>query len=75
MDIDPDETTTHIKPDTINLQKRLHKKINIKDNPTENEMTNPTKKKIKCKLQKVDIDWLQDQSKKKKIKNPLQIPL
>ena len=36
MDIDPvetttedsDETTTHIKTDTIKLQKRLHKKIN-----------------------------------------------
>ena len=50
MDIDPvettteysDETTTHIKTDTINLQKRLHNKINIKDNPTENETTNPT---------------------------------
>ena len=40
MDIDPvetitedsDETTTHIKTDTINPQKRLHRKINIKDN-------------------------------------------
>ena len=53
MDIDPVETTTedsdkttiHIKTGTINLQKRLHKKINIKDNPTENETTNPTPKK------------------------------
>ena len=52
MDIDPVETitedsgeaTTHIKTDSINLQKRLHKRINIKDNPTENE-TNPTPKK------------------------------
>ena len=52
MDIDPvetttedsDETTTHIKTDNINLQKRLHKKINTKDNPTEQETTNPTKK-------------------------------
>ena len=26
MDIDPVETTTHIKTDTIKLQKRLHKK-------------------------------------------------
>ena len=26
MDIDPVETTTHIKTDSINLQKRLHKK-------------------------------------------------
>ena len=41
---DSDETTSHIKTDTINLQKRLHKKINIKDNPTENETTNPTPK-------------------------------
>ena len=38
---DSDETTTHIKTDTIKLQK----KINTKDNPTENETTNPTKKK------------------------------
>ena len=41
MDIDPvetttedsDETTTHIKTDTIKLQKRLHKKINTKSYP------------------------------------------
>ena len=53
MDIDPvetttedsDETTTHIKTDSINFQKRLHKKMNIKDNPTEKETTDPTKKK------------------------------
>ena len=32
-------------------------------------------KKMKCKLQKVDIDQLQDQRKKKKFKNQLQIPL
>ena len=52
MDIDPvetitedsDEETIHIKTDSINLQKRLHKKINIKDNPTEKETRNPTKK-------------------------------
>ena len=45
MDIeDSNETTTHIKADTIKLQKRL-KKINTKDDPTENETTNPTKKK------------------------------
>ena len=58
MDIDPvettiedsDETITHIKTDTIKLQKRLHKKINTKDNQTENE-TNPTKKKTKKKTQ------------------------
>ena len=51
MDIDPVETTTedynetmtHIKTDSINLQKRLNEK-NIKDNPTENETTNPTPK-------------------------------
>ena len=30
---------------------------------------------MKHKLQKVDIDQLQDQRKKKKIKNQLQIPL
>ena len=73
MDIDPvktttedsDETSTHIKTDSINIQKRLHKKINIKDNPTENETTNPTQK-MKQGLQKVDIDQLQDQRKKKK---------
>ena len=41
---DSDEATTHIKTDSVNLQKRLHKKINIKDNPTENETTNPTPK-------------------------------
>ena len=53
MDIDPvetitedsDEATTHIKTDSINLQKRHHKKINMKDSPTENETTNPTPKK------------------------------
>ena len=53
MDIDPVETitedsdkaTTHIKTDRTNLQKRHHKKKkNIKDNPTENETTNPTQK-------------------------------
>ena len=32
---DSDEATTHIKTDSINLQKRLYKKINIKDNLTE----------------------------------------
>ena len=32
-------------------------------------------KKMKHKLQKVDIDQLQDQRKKKKIKNQLQTPL
>ena len=55
MDIDPvetiidysDETTTYLKTDTIKLQKRLHKKINTKDSATENETTNPTKKKKK----------------------------
>ena len=41
---DSDEITTHIKTDTIKLQKRLNKKINTKDNPTENETTNSTKK-------------------------------
>ena len=47
MDIeDSNEATTHIKADSINLQKRLHKKINIKDNPTENETTNPTQKNV-----------------------------
>ena len=54
MDIDPvetitedsDEATTHIKTDSINLQKRLYKKINIKDNPTENETTNPNPKNV-----------------------------
>ena len=54
MDIDPvetltedtDEATTHIKADSINIQKRLHKKINVKDNPTENETTNPTQKNV-----------------------------
>ena len=65
---DPVETTAHIKMDTIKLQERLHKeKINTKDNPTENGTTNPTKKKKKKKkhkLQKVDIDQLQDQRKK-----------
>ena len=53
MGIDPvettiedfDETTNHIKTDTIKFQKTLHKKINTKDNPTEQETTNPTKKK------------------------------
>ena len=30
--------------------------------------------KMKHKLQKIDIDRLQDQRKKKKIKNQLQIP-
>ena len=43
MDIDPVETTIHIKTDSINLQKRFHKK-NIKNNLTENETTNPTPK-------------------------------
>ena len=43
------------------------KKINTKDNPTENETTNPSKK-MKHKLQKVDIDQLQDQREKKKSK-------
>ncbi len=56
---DSDETTTHIKTDSIKLQKTL----NTKDNPIENEITNPTKK-MKHKLQKVDIDQLQDQRKK-----------
>ena len=82
MDIDPiktitedsDEATTHIKTDSINLQKRLHKKINIKDNPTENETTNPTPPKMKHKLQKVDIDWLQDERKKKKNQKPAPNP-
>ena len=72
IDIDPvettiedsDETTNHIKTDTINRQKKLNKKINTKDNPTENE-TNPIKN-MKHKLQKVDIDQLQDQKKKGK---------
>ena len=32
-----DEATTHIKTDTIKLQKRLDKKINTEDNPTENK--------------------------------------
>ena len=43
---DSDEATTHIKTDSINLKKRLHKKKkkDIKDNPTENETTNPTPK-------------------------------
>ena len=53
MNIDPvettiknsDETTTHIKKDSIKLKKKLYKKINTKDNPTENETTNPTKKR------------------------------
>ena len=76
MDIDPVETITEDsdEADSINLQKRLHEKINIKDNPTENETTNPTQKMLH-KLQKVDIDQLQDQRKKEKIKNQLQIPL
>ena len=60
-----DETTIHIKTDSIKLQKRLYKKINTKDNPTKQETTNPPRK---------DIDRLQDQRKKKKIKNQLQIP-
>ena len=49
----------------------LIKNINTKDKPTENKTTNPTKKKMKHKLQKVDIDQLQDQRKNKKIKNQL----
>ena len=44
MDIDSDETTTQIKTDSISLQKRLHKKINIEDNLTDNETINPTPK-------------------------------
>ena len=78
MDIDPvetttensNETTTHIKTDTIKLQKRLHKKIDTKDNPTEQETTNPTKKmKPKLHLQKVDVN------QKEKNQKPTQIPL
>ena len=43
MDIeDPDETTTHIKIDTIKPPKETQQKENIKDNLTENEITNPT---------------------------------
>ena len=57
--IDSDETTTHIKTDAIKLQKRLNKNMNTKDNPTEHETTNPTKK-MKRKLQKVDRDQLQE---------------
>ena len=55
---DSDET------DTIKLQKRLNKKINTKDNPTVKEKQILPKKKMKHKLQKVDIDQLQDQRKK-----------
>ena len=59
-------TTIHMKTETIKLQKRLNEKINTRDNPTENETTNPTKKKRKHKLQKVDIDQLQDKRKRSK---------
>ena len=63
MDIeDPVETTIHIKTDTIKLQKRLNEKINTKD------------RKMKHKLQKVDIDQLQDQRKKKRIKKQFPPP-
>ena len=66
MDIeDSDKIATHIKTDTIKLQKRLNKKINTKYNPTENEITNPTKV-IKHKLQNVDINQLQEQRKNQK---------
>ena len=33
IDIDPVETTTHIKTNTINLQKRLHKKNKYQKQP------------------------------------------
>ena len=81
MDIDPvettiedsDETTTHIKTDTIKLQKRLNKKINTKDNPTENETTNPTKNN-ETQATKSRLDQLQDQRKKKKNQKPTPNP-
>ena len=82
MDIDPIETitedsneaTTHIKTDSINLQKRLHKKINIKDNPIENETTNPTPKNETQATNSRNRSTSRSKGKKK-IKNQLQIPL
>ena len=68
---DSDETTTHIKTDTIKLQKRFNKKNKYQRQPNRKWKILP--KKIKHKLQKVDLDQLQDQREKKKIKNQLQI--
>ena len=81
MDIDPvatitedsDKATTHIKTDSINLQKRLHKK-QIKDNATENETANPTPKN-ETQVTKSRHRSTSRSKEKKKIKNQFQIPL
>ena len=71
---DSDETTTHIEADTINLQKRLHEKINIIDNPTENETTNPTSKNETQATKSRHRSTSRSKEKEKKSKNDSKSP-
>ena len=62
---DSDEKTTHIETDTIKLQKRLNKKKKITKTTQQKMKQQILPKKMKRNLQKVDINHLQDQRKRK----------